>query len=49
LFRIQIISYDWNCSQYITSRFTAAEAEKFAAPLKVRIAELEAQLSARGV
>jgi predicted pyridoxine 5'-phosphate oxidase superfamily flavin-nucleotide-binding protein len=47
LFLIQVISYDWNCPQYITPRFTAAEMEKHAAPLKARIAELEAQLAAR--
>ena len=47
LFLIQVISYDWNCPQYITPRFTAAEVEKYAAPLKARIAELEAQLAAR--
>jgi hypothetical protein len=33
--------------QYITPRFTAAEVEKYAASLKARIAELEAQLAAR--
>src|ERR1700719_2027583 len=47
LFLIQVISYDWNCPQYITPRYTAAEVERYAAPLKVRIAELEAQLAAR--
>jgi uncharacterized protein len=47
LFLVQIVSYDWNCPQYITPRFTAAEVEKYAAPLKARIAELEAQLAAR--
>ena len=47
LFLIQVISYDWNCPQYITPRFTAAEIEKYAAPLKARIAELEAELAAR--
>jgi predicted pyridoxine 5'-phosphate oxidase superfamily flavin-nucleotide-binding protein len=47
LFLIQVISYDWNCPQYITPRFTAAEVEKYAAPLKARIAELEAQLAVR--
>jgi predicted pyridoxine 5'-phosphate oxidase superfamily flavin-nucleotide-binding protein len=45
-FLIEIISYDWNCPQYITPRFTAAEVEKYAAPLKARIAQLEAQLDA---
>ncbi len=49
LFLIQVISYDWNCPQYITPRFTAAEVEKYAAPLKARIQELEAQLAAQGV
>jgi len=47
LFLIQVISYDWNCPQYITPRFTAAEMENYAAPLKARIAELEARLAAR--
>jgi predicted pyridoxine 5'-phosphate oxidase superfamily flavin-nucleotide-binding protein len=47
LFLIQVISYDWNCPQYIIPRFTAAEIEKYAAPMKARIAELEAQLAAR--
>jgi predicted pyridoxine 5'-phosphate oxidase superfamily flavin-nucleotide-binding protein len=47
LFLIQVISYDWNCPQYITPRFTAAEVEKYAAPLKARIAELEAQLAGK--
>ena len=47
LFLIQVISYDWNCPQYITPRFTAAEVENHTATLKARIAELEAQLAAR--
>ena len=47
LFLIEVVSYDWNCPQYITPRFTATEVERYAAPLKVRIAELEAQLAAR--
>ncbi len=47
LFMIQIVSYDWNCPQYITPRFTAEEVENYVAPLKARIAELEGQLAAR--
>src|SRR5262245_13338607 len=47
LFLVQVISYDWNCPQYITPRFTAAEVSNYTAPLKARIAELEAQLAAR--
>jgi len=46
LFLIRVIFYDWNRPQYITPRFTAGEMEKYAAPLKARIAELEAQLVA---
>jgi hypothetical protein len=47
LFLVKVISYDWNCPQYITPRFTAAEMEKHAAPLKARIAELEALLASQ--
>ena len=45
LFLIQVVSYDWNCAQYVTPRFTAAEVEAYVAPLKARIAELETQLA----
>ena len=44
LFLIEVVSFDWNCPQYITPRFTEAEMEAHVAPLKARIAELEAQL-----
>ena len=44
LFFIEVVSFDWNCPQYITSRYTAAEVEVAVAPLKQRIAELEAEL-----
>ena len=44
LFRIRIVSFDWNCPKYITPRFTAAEVNEAVAPLKARIAELETQL-----
>jgi predicted pyridoxine 5'-phosphate oxidase superfamily flavin-nucleotide-binding protein len=46
VFLIQIVSFDWNCPQYITPRFTAAEVEEYTAPLKARIAELESKLAA---
>jgi hypothetical protein len=42
-----VVSFDWNCPQYITPRFTEAEVEQVVAPLKARIAELEAQATAR--
>ncbi len=44
LFFIDVLSFDWNCPKYITPRYTADEVEKIVAPLKQRIAELEAQL-----
>lgn len=46
LILIESIGFDWNCPQYITPRYTAAELEQFIAPLKARIAELEKQLAA---
>jgi predicted pyridoxine 5'-phosphate oxidase superfamily flavin-nucleotide-binding protein len=46
IFRIRITGYDWNCPKYITPRFTAEDVERAAAPLKQRIAELEAALTA---
>lgn len=48
LFFIEVVAFDWNCSQYITPRFTAAEITEAVAPLKRRIAELEHQLGATG-
>jgi uncharacterized protein len=47
LFLVQVISYDWNCPQYITPRFTAADIANYVEPLKARIADLEAQLATR--
>lgn len=43
LFLIEVVSFDWNCPQYITPRYTEAEVQQTIAPLKARIAELEAQ------
>jgi uncharacterized protein len=37
------VSFDWNCPQYITPRYTEAEVQQTIAPLKARIAELEVQ------
>ena len=44
IFVIDVIAFDWNCPKYITPRYTAAEVEAAVAPLKQRIAELEAKL-----
>jgi len=43
IFVINIVSFDWNCPQYITPRYTEEEVEaEFTAPLRTRIGELEA-------
>ena len=47
VFLIDVISFDWNCPKYITPRYTAAEVEEAVAPLRQRIAELEAELKAK--
>jgi len=40
----ELISFDWNCSKYITPRFKYAELELAIAPLQHRIAESEARM-----
>jgi predicted pyridoxine 5'-phosphate oxidase superfamily flavin-nucleotide-binding protein len=45
IFIIDVLSYDWNCSQFITPRYTAEEVETAVAPLRRRIAELEKKLA----
>jgi predicted pyridoxine 5'-phosphate oxidase superfamily flavin-nucleotide-binding protein len=45
-FVIDVVAFDWNCSKYITPRFTAEEVAHAIAPLNERIAELESQLKA---
>lgn len=44
IFLIDVVSFDWNCPQYITPRYTEAEIAAVIDPLKARIAELEAQV-----
>ena len=45
VFVVDVASFDWNCPQYITPRYTRPEVETaIAAPLRTRIAELEVQL-----
>ena len=41
---IDVVSFDWNCQQYITPRYTLEEIEASIAPLNKRIAELESGL-----
>jgi predicted pyridoxine 5'-phosphate oxidase superfamily flavin-nucleotide-binding protein len=46
-FLITVVSFDWNCPQYLTPRFTEEEVRAAVSPLKQRIAELEAALEAK--
>lgn len=46
VFLIDVVSFDWNCPKYITPRYTEEEVHAAVAPLKQRIAELEAALKA---
>jgi uncharacterized protein len=49
VFRVEVVSYDWNCSQYITPRFTEEEIYEATRPLLERISELEKKLADRGL
>jgi predicted pyridoxine 5'-phosphate oxidase superfamily flavin-nucleotide-binding protein len=42
-FLLHLETFDWNCPQHITPRFTAVEIETALAPLRMRIAALEAE------
>ena len=51
-FLLHLETFDWNCPQHITPRFTIEEIETAMSPLRARIAELEAEnqaLRARAV
>ena len=43
IFFIEVVGFNWNCSQHITPRFTLAEVERAVAPLKERIARTGSQ------
>jgi uncharacterized protein len=42
-FLLHLETFDWNCPQHITPRFTAAEIETAVSPLRTRLAVLEAE------
>jgi hypothetical protein len=42
VFAIDVAGFDWNCPQHVTPRFTADEVERMVAPLRARLAALEA-------
>ena len=44
---IDVVSYDWNCPQHITPRYSTEEVETLVGELKKRIAHLESQLRSR--
>ena len=43
IFRVRLEAFDWNCSQHINRRYTGAQVAEGVAPLRARIAELEAE------
>lgn len=43
IFRMRLETFDWNCPQHITPRFTEQEVNAATAPLRARLAELEAE------
>jgi predicted pyridoxine 5'-phosphate oxidase superfamily flavin-nucleotide-binding protein len=43
---IDVVSFDWNCPKYITTRYSIEEIEELAGPLRRRITELEVALRA---
>ena len=45
IFTLEVVSFDWNCPKYITPRYSRAEVDEVIAPLRARIAELEARLA----
>ena len=48
VFEIEVQSYDWNCPKFITPRYTEEQIAGIVAPLKERIARLEACLTEQG-
>lgn len=46
IFRLRLESFDWNCSQHITPRFTEQEIAEAVQPLRDRMNELEAENAA---
>ena len=48
IFVVDVVSFDWNCPQHITPRYTIDHIEEeIVEPLRERIANLKAQLSLR--
>ena len=45
IFRIRLESFDWNCPQHITPRFTEDEVNEAMRPLRDRLGALEAEIA----
>lgn len=43
IFVLHLENFDWNCPQHITPRFTEQEVDEAVAPLRERLAQLEAE------
>jgi predicted pyridoxine 5'-phosphate oxidase superfamily flavin-nucleotide-binding protein len=43
VFRLRLKTFDWNCAQHITPRFTEAEISEAVQPLREQLAMLEAE------
>jgi predicted pyridoxine 5'-phosphate oxidase superfamily flavin-nucleotide-binding protein len=46
IFRLRLESFDWNCSQHITPRFSEQEINEAVRPLRDRLAQLETENAA---
>ena len=46
IFKLRLQTFDWNCPQHITRRFTEAQIATVAQPLRERIAQLERENAA---
>jgi uncharacterized protein len=46
IFRLRLVAFDWNCPQHITPRYTDHEVAQAIAPLRERLAALEAENAA---
>jgi uncharacterized protein len=43
IFRLRLKTFDWNCQQHITPRFTEQEVAQAVRPLRERLAQLESE------
>ncbi len=44
---VEVAAFDWNCPQHLTPRYTLEEVDAAVAPLRARVAALEAELAGR--